>query len=632
MFCHSNFLLLPTTLQKAAPTNGEVATTPERFQLKPMRPEDELEKALIEFQQTRMRLEMGSPTSSPKSHLSHTALNFSPIGESTKIGVPRTPNQNQSNVTPLLRRLMIRNAEEDRRERDNILVGRTTASATKPLPSLDLTKYDRMSMDLSSMWGKDDSLLVTDNSIVSMVEETVNLVDSSPDTTPKATNYRNDTINKPIAGGVAGAVKSAPSAIMRALRRQTLHFTQNASLDISPLAATKENNVAVDGVIDVDDGDKLDHDASLSLEETLAKVPKICGAHARKSLEEDTLREDIVRAREELLSRAVVINKSDKRRSLLPISMAHPEGAQNSLVGGGGVSGNGQAMAVPLAASQVNRRRTLFNINAISEGGLTTPDALKGTAKVAAKRRTLLPSTSSQASVLPLSPMPIEVKKLKKTAAVAAPSAVAAVPNKTKAVPTKQSLSTTSQSQRKGTNMGPPAQIPPVQLANKARPQEKVVIKNGTITAPTKPAAQEDSSKEVTIKRRLFNSVAELSPINSPIRAPVTTKMKIPQRPMEASAGGATITTPDKRPPKKFRRSTLDFQEQPVASSSTSSSNSSVNSSAVSVSTTGQISRGSAMSLNGTGGGGTRSQRNVIVVTNGLGTHLEFIKEVGEVN
>lgn len=609
-----------------------MTTTPERFALKPTRPEDELEKALLEFQQTKLRLELDSPTSSSTSQLGRTALNFSPIGESTKIGFPKTPN-GQSNVTPLLRRLMIRNAEEDRRERDNILIGRSGSSATKPIPVLEHTKYDRMSMDLSSMWGADDSLIhkpqhqVTDNSMVSMVEDTVDLTTCSPDITLSIAT-------KPIAVTVES--KSTPSSIMRALRRQTLHFTQNASLDISPQLPQAKENVAAS--VNIEDSLTPTNNTSFNgggLDETLVKVPKICGMQVRKSLEEDTLREDIVRAREELLGKAVVINKSDKRRSLLPMSMGSNASNGNAMDTGEGVK-SGLMGVTGGGGKQVNRRRTLFNVNAISEGGLTTPEGQKGVAKVAPKRRTLLPGTSSSSSAassnstqsLTSSPNPTEKKKSKKSTV----PLISGVTKKTNGTTNgsvvvpggskpKQSLGA-SQLNRKGTNMGPPAQVPPVGGIKSNGTQQQALKNNKKSLAP--PAKPQE---EVAMKRKLFNSVTELSPVSSPVQSPATTRLKVLSKPfsphsvqlikdktIEASQsiGNATSSATEviKRPPKKCRRSTLDFQQS-------TTSNGSVNSSAASL-----ASRGSTF------GGVAGGKKNVIVMTNGHGRHLEFIKEV----
>lgn len=537
-----------------------------------MRPEDEFEKALLEFQQTRQRFEQDSPVAS---QLGKTALNFSPIGESTKIGTPtqKTPRA-QSNVTPMLRRLMIRNAEEDRRERNNIITGR---SGSKPLPALDHTKYDRMSMDLSSMWGTDDPQQ-TNNSICSMVEETVNLTSCSPnDPALKKAPTPNDK-------------RQTTSSIIQAIRRQTMIFTQNAGLDISPLAA-KENVEAVanmpvtnhDPEEDADDSVIL-VEADTSASDSFVKVPKICAVQ-RKSVDEDTLRNDIVRAKEELLTKAVVINKSDRRRSLFPVSAAAPSGNSSTTEA---------ATKAPVPNTNTNRRRTLFNVNAISEGGLNTPEAKKGVAKVAAKRKTLVPSSTNGKAPLAApptisssstggmgSPNVIAKKKTKKTSTTAAAS-----------VPTfstsKQSLTGPSQVQRKGTNMGPPKGIPPL----------------------AKGKNKDTAIEEAPIKRKLFNAVAELSPVKSPsvIRTKMLSKpfsphtvQDIKERALEEGTAKKTI--------KKVRRSSVDFQDSTGSLSNASTSSST---------------RGTM----GFKAGGVGAVKNVIVLTNGQGKHLEYMKEV----
>lgn len=533
-----------------------MTTTPERFALKPRRPEDDFERDLLEFQQTKLRLEMDSPTSS--NTLGRTALNFSPIGESTKIGagsvsVPRTPN-GQSNVTPLLRRLMIRNAEEDRRERNCLVTGRENK-----LPDLEHTKYDRLSMDLSSMWGQEDAEK-TNNCTVSMLEETLVVVDdSSPEqSTP------------PPPPPPVAVAESKTTAIMRALRRQTMHFTQNASLDISPMATVKENNNPEMG-------------AEVAEVDGVVKVPKICAAgQQRKSLEEDTLREDIVRAKEELLGRAVVINKSDKRRSLLPMA-----------AGAATMASRDEG-----AASKVNRRRTLFNVNAISEGGLKAPSASEDAVKVAAKRRTLLPTTSQSPGSAQ-----VEVKKSKKASIAGGGGTKMAA----------MRLGGQSQTQRKGSNMGPPMQIPPVGKA-------KV-----SVVTPKRDAPEEGAGG---MKRKLFNSVAELSPVSSPktpqlVQAPRRTQLL--SKPVRVDTGqlikekekDVEKGEKEKRPVmKKCRRSSMDF-EKPVGGGE-----SVVNSSTATVSSSSH-GRGT-MSYGGAAGTG----RNVLVLTNGQESHLEYMKEV----
>lgn len=593
--------------QKAAPSNGEVTTTPERFALKPTRPEDELEKALLEFQQTKMRLEVDSPTTaSSTTQLGRTVLNFSPIGESTKIGA-RTPN-GPSNMTPLLRRLMIRNAEEDRRERGNILVGRLgPGNDGQAVSVLDNTKYDRMSMDLSSMWGKDCPSVVdqTNDSAMSM-EETVDLTSCSPDPPPPSKPYEPE----PVA-------ESKTSFIIRALRRQTMHFTQNASLDISPQAVKENVAVVVDAseataaALDVSSqstgNDSMDGGEG-GLNDSAVKVPKIC-AVPRKSLEEDTLREDIVRAREELLGKAVVINKSDKRRSLLPMSMSNA--AEENPAAALAPSGSA-------AMNKVNRRRTLFNVHAICEGGLGTQDQKK---TVATKRRTLLnPASQSSLNSIAGSPSPVEKKRTKKALenqhhTEGGGKVVAAAPV-TKA---RQSLS--SLTQRRGTNMGPPTKIPPTKPLN--RSDSKVVTPTAKKVNTAKPTAAAVAEEGAT-KRKLFNSIAELSPVSSPVKAsPNTIRLKVLSKPFsphtvqhikERTVQGEA-TAADKQPVKKVRRSSLDFQQP---SSGNSNSNSVSDSSA-------------ATSARGTmcyGGGAVKGQRNVIVLTNGHGKHLEYIKEV----
>lgn len=555
---------------------------------------------MLEFQQTKMRLELDSPTAaSSTTQLGRTVLNFSPIGESTKIGA-KTPNGMPSNMTPLLRRLMIRNAEEDRRERGNILVGRLgLGNDEKAVSVLDNTKYDRLSMDLSSLWGKDHPSVAdqTNDSAMSM-EETVDLTACSPDPPPSK------------ASQPEAAVESKTSSIIRALRRQTMHFTQNASLDISPVAAAAlvvDRSEAATG-LDISSqstgNDSVEPGDGGLMNDSAVKVPKIC-AVPKKSLEEDTLRDDIVRAREELLGKAVVINKSDKRRSLLPMSMSHA------------AEENPAALA---PTNNVNRRRTLFNINAISEGGLSTQDQKKA---VATKRRTLLnPASQLSLNSGVCSPSPVEKKRTKKTLDNQHPTgrSAAGVPPPPPPPVTKARQSVTSLTQRRGTNMGPPAKVPPAKPLN--RSDNKVVTptkKKVNAAKPTTAALEEGPTK-----RKLFNSVAELSPVSSPVKAsPATTRMKVLSKPFsphtvqhikERSTVQDENTQADKQPVKKVRRSSLDFQQPSSGNSSNSVSDSSA-----------------ATSARGTmcyGGGAVKGQKNVIVLTNGHGKHLEYIKEV----
>lgn len=527
-----------------------MTTTPERFALKPTRPEDELEKALLEYQQTKVRLGMESPLSTPPSisttQLGRTCLNFSPIGESTKIAAPpKTPSQ--SCVTPLLRRLMIRNAEEDRRERDLLVVGRSqNALKEKELPVLEETRFDRVTMDLSSMWGKDLDTTPqrTNHAIVSMVEDSVDLTGSSPEECNKTITPVPKT--------------SSTSAVMKALRRQTLLFTQNASMDISPVSV-KENVAANQPA--VEDSPEAD----------TVKVPKICGLQ-RKSLEEDTLREDIVRAKEQLLGKAVVINKSDKRRSLLPSA-----------------AGDADATLVPVA-SKVQRRRTLFNIAAISEGGLSTDETLKSLPKQATKRRTLLPSAPSTSQ----SAGEDKSKKSKKTLSS----------------PMKPPQVVSQLESLRISNMGPP-KAQRIPKGNDGR------IAGERPKGSGKKVSVDDSA--TTKKRKLFSSVTELSPISSPVQSPARLRMSnlhafSPKSSSEVQKKLNTVTIEREsviKRPAKSRRSTLDFQT-PSLPSKGGQSHSSISSSS---SSSREQSR-------------PQSSKNVIVLTNGQPSHLNFIKEV----
>lgn len=551
--------------------------TPERFALKPLKPEEELERDLLEYQQTKLRLEMDSPTPNTTSQLGRTVLNFSPIGESTKIGSNVTKTPVQSSVTPLLRRLMIRNAEEDRRERDNFLIGR---SASKLAPVLETTQYDRLSMDLASLWGPDDSRQGTNHDTESMVEETVDLTATSP-------------LNPSVQG--TKPVESKTSSIMRALRRQTMHFTQNATLDISPQAVKENVATFINKSLTVDPEVTLQNDSVEIVEsDSFSKVPKICAAQ-RKSLEEDSLRDDIVRAKEELLSKAVIINKSDKRRSLMPAPVN-----TSSSVG----QSETQTTLANTNINKVNRRRTLFNVNAITEGGLSN-DSVQGGVKAAAKRKTLLPSSSQSINAGTKSPSPVEKKKVKKSLNPSIATNGGSVKSRKSLLPTNS-----SQTMRTGSNMGPPAVIPPPP-AN----QTKV-----SVTKPVGPLKR-TGPNEGSMKRKLFNSVADLSPVSSPVQSPAKSKIKLMPKPRqltEISVKEPPSSQPKKTfnlPSKKNRRSTLDFQE-PL------SSNSSVSSSSISRELS--SSRGTM----GYGGGAVRGQRNVIVLTNGKDQHLDYIKEV----
>lgn len=577
------------------PNNGDVATTPERFALKPTRPEDELEKALLEYQQTKLRLEgvdVDSPASTPPpppsrsaSQLGRTCLNFSPIAESTKIGsvAPKTPSS-QSSVTPLLRRLMIRNAEEDRRERDYLLVGRTNnndLATNKPLPVLEETRFDQISMDLSSMWGKDpepseDPHQRTDNRIVSMVEDshsTVDLTGASP-----------ESENPPISNS---RPSNTTSSMIKALRRQTLLFSQNATMEISPKPAAVKENVPVNNSLNAE-GEEEDQELVDS-----PVLPRICKTQ-RKSLEEDILREDIVRAKEELLGKAVVINKSDKRRSLLPMSMDTTD-----------------MTSMPLVNNKpANRRRTLFNVAAISEGGLTVDDPKKAKSKQATKRRTLVqtPMNSSQGL------KEEQAKKVKKSVDV----------SPIKQQQQQRQSMTPSQMQRRTTiNMGPPAPT----LTGKTKGTK--AGENGK-----KPGEGSGKSKlppvvDVPKKRKLFNSALDLSPVSSPVHSKMKlltepfsphTAQLVKQKLVESNAAAA-VKVPAKI--RNNRRSTLDFQATSKniftnTSRTTNNTNNSSSSSAMSLGSGDSASSGNRQRL----------PKNVIVLTNGQPKHLEFIKEV----
>ena len=579
--------------QKPAGINSDVATTPERFALRPLRPEEELERALQEYQQTKIRLEMDSPTSgTPTSTtMGRTALNFSPIGESTKIGAPITPKA-QSNVTPLLRRLMIRNAEEDRKERNHIITGRPEGKA---FPDVEHTKYDRISMDLSSMWGTGDpeerGPYSTINESATMVEDTVDLTQSE---SPKQEKEAKSTTNEPNA---------KTTSIIKALRRQTMHFTHNASLDISPQAV--KENVATLTKTNTDPA----LDDSVEIVDSSVKIPKICAA-PRKSLE-DSLRDDILKAKEELLGKAVVINKSDKRRSLLPSSMGN-----TSIV----INGSEEPSALKPGGSNVNRRRTLFNVNDISEGGIKPSQGSQlGLPKQATKRRTLLPPASNNNSSVqptPGSPLAVEVKKTKKLLNPPAnPSSQGAK--------SKQSLSGTSQVLRKGTNMGPPTKVPPSVTVNGVKAKPCAVTKNKPQTPPKNGRATNGITsvpEEGTSKRKLFNSIAELSPVSSPSQSQPVSRISMVNKGKPAVAR-SLIKNPE--PPAKNieqsvkkRRSSFDFEDP----STVTLANSSTASTASSRSTVGSKVGGSSTTA--------QRQKNVIVLTNGHSKQLEFIKEV----
>lgn len=530
-------------MQKVNPSNGEVATTPERFALKPTRPEDDFERRLKEYQETKIRLEMDSPVSASTSNLGKTVLSFSPIGESTKISAaaPKTPSQ--SNMTPLLRRLMIRNAEDDKRERANLMLGRM-GGPPKPLPVLDETRNGRMSMDLTALWGAND----TNHRAVSMAEETVDLsADEVPSQPERPQPNR--------------------SSIMQTLRRQTMLFTSNnASMDISPVVA-KENVAG--------NQDQSLYNVSVeAMEENMEsqiKVPKIC-ATQRKSLEEDTLRDDIVRAKEELLCKAVVINKSNKRRSLLPSSSVAEE-----------------------SSSKSNRRRTLFSVAAISDGGLSPP----GPRKAASKRKTLSKADSSMASS--------SVDEDSSQGLAKKPKSSCPILSQPVAIP--------SQSQRRVTNMGPPDRIPIV--------KSKVVAAAASTSSTTGNPPKGDS-QSATNKRKLFSSLTELPPIESPKRPSVAAKThsrpngrivarKEPSTDSIAAVGKDSMihptvekTTSTISGKSKGRRSTMDFQQ-----------------------TSASVPNSSALwAGRGSNAPAARHQQNVIVLTNGQPKQLDFIKEV----
>lgn len=358
-------------------------------------------------------------------------------------------------------------------------------------------------------------------------------------------------------------------------------------MDISPKAASAAVKENVPG---------NDYNATEEEEDEHETVPKICKAQ-RKSLEEDTLRDDIVRAKEELLGRAVVINKSDKRRSLLPMSMDTTEGGTSSL---------------PPVNKPLNRRRTLFNVAAISEGGLTVDDPKKAKSKQATKRRTLAqtPISSSLSSAE-------EVKKLKTSVDVS--------PMKQQQQqPQRQSMAPSQMQRRATINMGPPpptstgltkGKVSTVRSSGKAMENGKKAGEGSAKTKPPPPVV------DVPKKRKLFNSGLELSPVSSPVHS----KMKLLTEPFSPHTAqvvkkkvenNAAVKMPERN--KSNRRSTLDFQ--PTTKTSFANATRSTNSSSA-----------SAMSLgsgDSSSGNKQRIPKNVIVLTNGQPKHLEFIKEV----
>lgn len=357
-------------------------------------------------------------------------------------------------------------------------------------------------------------------------------------------------------------------------------------MDISPKAASAAVKENVPG---------NDYNATEEEEEEHETVPKICKAQ-RKSLEEDTLRDDIVRAKEELLGRAVVINKSDKRRSLLPMSMDTTEGGTSSL---------------PPVNKPLNRRRTLFNVAAITEGGLTVDDPKKAKSKQATKRRTLAqtPISSSLNSAE-------EVKKLKTSVDVS--------PMKQQQQPQRQSMAPSQMQRRATINMGPPpptstgltkGKVSTVRSSGKAMENGKKAGEGSAKTKPPPPVV------DVPKKRKLFNSGLDLSPVSSPVHS----KMKLLTEPFSPHTAqvvkkkvenNASVKVPERS--KSNRRSTLDFQ--PTTKASFANATRSTNSSSA-----------SAMSLgsgDSSSGNKQRIPKNVIVLTNGQPKHLEFIKEV----
>lgn len=288
--CPLDFLQKPN-----ANTTDEVIKTPERFALKPQKPGEELDRRLLEYHQNLNSAQSPIPT---HGHLTATVLKFSPIGESAHVGgTSKTPTK--SNVTPLLKRLMIRNAEEDKRDRNRLLYGRLATAQQH-----EMTKNDSVSMDISHGMKSQQ-----ENSLCASPPVTVNFATNSPNETDP--NSKLHYVNHERTEN----------------RRKTMFFS-NANMEISP-AAIKENvavlvnskseeEVAPNLSLEMIEDDKNVAEAS-----NVNKMPKICAVQKRASTEEDTLRDDIMRTKKELLNKSIIIDSSTtshRRRSLLPCS------------------------------------------------------------------------------------------------------------------------------------------------------------------------------------------------------------------------------------------------------------------------------------------------------------------------